>query len=523
VTAAARPPAALSPPGRRAGGRAERQRHIPQQTRNLTPNQPTKADLKNHLTTTKKLSNQTGPPQCATAGFACSAVSNLASTEQIYSFHPKADQLVSIGFPAIEVRIPVSAAYVERMNTCPPRSLEEVFLQYDKSRRTALTNELFRIDRDSIESYWLSMRKNDDKLKQFVRVLPSIQSMCAQLLSANWRFSSPLEKAVFQRDVNQIYFITISCTNFFQATTDPTILQLRNDTAAILRDVLQRLLLSEREYDDLTNAVARAVRCSRYKEQDAFDLTNDFLPLRTALNQGGWHEMKFSDAANEHFQHFKGRSFVRVFIKTPGWSQKQFFSYWDDIVDQFGDTAHLSSHTPRLPRETQTMLLRTFSVILDDGTVTDSGIPEEVLIRCFKCQDRCLDLASSDKRGTYLYQYKLSRQRLLSEPASLGLRRRAETDPSFIGFNSEVPDPHHCLTDGLVTTRYNCINCHSPILYGSSTVFSLEKSRLKNPDADPFAGTIFEATSKPGRYRFTAKEYRFLRDFVSRSETRNLE
>jgi len=62
MTAAGRPPAALSPRWR-AGGRNDND--TPINTRNPTPNpkQPTKTDSQNHLTTTKKLFNQTGPPQ----------------------------------------------------------------------------------------------------------------------------------------------------------------------------------------------------------------------------------------------------------------------------------------------------------------------------------------------------------------------------------------------------------------------------------------------------------------------------
>ena len=69
------------------------------------------------------------------------------------------------------------------------------------------------------------------------------------------------------------------------------------------------------------------------------------------------------------------------------------------------------------------------------------------------------------------YQYKLRRQRFLTDPATLGLERIQDADGQFYGFFAEVPEPTS--TEHLTTMRANCIGCHSELLYGASTVFSL--------------------------------------------------
>src|SRR5262249_19788240 len=61
--------------------------------------------------------------------------------------------------------------------------------------------------------------------------------------------------------------------------------------------------------------------------------------------------------------------------------------------------------------------------------------------------------------------------KLLDDPPSLGLCRVHDADGQFYGFFAEVPERNS--TEHLTTMRANCISCHSEVLYGASTIFSL--------------------------------------------------
>jgi hypothetical protein len=158
-------------------------------------------------------------------------------------------------------------------------------------------------------------------------------------------------------------------------------------------------------------------------------------------------------------------------MMVPGMEEADLFDYWAKVTRRFGMSVTVSAAVPRLPAGTQTVLLRTFGVFLDDGSYADSRIPEEVLVRIFKYSEAKLDPDTSDGLGTLHYQYKLRRHRLLRDPASLGLCRIHDTDGQFYGFFAEVPETSS--TEHLTTMRANCISCHSEVLYGPSTIFSL--------------------------------------------------
>jgi hypothetical protein len=131
----------------------------------------------------------------------------------------------------------------------------------------------------------------------------------------------------------------------------------------------------------------------------------------------------------------------------------------------------VSAAVPSLSAGTETVLVRRFGVFLDNGSYADSGIPEEVLLRVFKYRSATLDNATSDGLGTLHYQYKLCRARLLNDRETLGLTRIQDADPQFYGFFAEIPEPR--ASEHLTTMRANCISCHSEVLYGASTIFSL--------------------------------------------------
>lgn len=118
------------------------------------------------------------------------------------------------------------------------------------------------------------------------------------------------------------------------------------------------------------------------------------------------------------------------------------------------------------------MLVRTMGILLDDMSLCDSGIIEEVLIRAFSRSEATFDRESSDFRGTYHRQYLLERHRLLSDVESLWLVRIGDNSPTYLGNYSSCPDEHVNTGEYRTLSRMNCVSCHSETYYGSSTVFS---------------------------------------------------
>ena len=430
------------------------------------------------------------------------------SADPIYKFDAFADRFLDLAFPQIRLDANVSLSYRERTNFFSPTSLEEVLVKHVDWHYIAGAPESFELPADVGESYLLSLlaiRTNSaERLsKQLLseEYTSKVLSLCSHhFLEKEWKFQSVIEKALFQRDVFQLYFIFSKFTNTVQGL-DPADARRGYNVAGSLRALLKKFLLTESEYRELTDLYTRRIMNTKVSE-DPFDLARDYLPLKEISKTNSWYEMRFSAQENKHFNHYGGRSFVRVFARSENWSQHDFYSYWDDVQQKFGPRVHISARVPILPAKTQFLLLRTFAVLLQDGTVADSKIPEEVLIRAFKTSTNQLDLRSSDYRGTYFYVYKLSRRAMLTKPNSIGLTRRLENDPAFYGFHTDVPDLTTAHDAGLVSMRFNCIECHSVALYGSGTIFSLEKQRLINPSVDQFSGDLLSPASKALRYMF---------------------
>jgi hypothetical protein len=115
-----------------------------------------------------------------------------------------------------------------------------------------------------------------------------------------------------------------------------------------------------------------------------------------------------------------------------------------------------------------------------------------------------VDLEASDFRGTLLYQYRMSREALLADPRSLGLRRVGTDELQFAGFFGDVPDPRNGYSDLITTMRANCISCHSELFYGLNTVFSFERDpRLRGTNTMLRAGA-------DGRHELLTPEYKSL-------------
>jgi hypothetical protein len=433
--------------------------------------------------------------------------------QPIYRFSTNADRLYRLAFPTTSIEVHITRAYQDRTSNFIPTNIDDILIKNAEWSDLINLRGSFPISDDISESYWLSLlapQTNCDRLVSGCLLseenISNITMVCSNLIDEKWNFQSVFEKALFQRDVFQLYYIFMNCTNSFEMPLEKSAMDRRSNALIVLKHLLQRLRLSESEHEMLNNEfrqdIAKAMLHNHFEDKCPFDLSRNYLPLLDVLDGTNWYEMRFAASENLHFNHYGGRSFVRIFVKVPC-SQEQFYSYWDDIQKKYGDYVHTSSHVPPLLPGTQFMLVRTFAILLQDGTIADSGIPEEILVRTFKAGVRKIDSRSSDYQGTYYYAYKMSRNLLLNQPMSIGLKRRLDNQAIFYGFYQDVPDFRISHDAGLVTLRYNCIECHSLIHQGSGTVFSLEKSRLKDWTVDQFSGDLLQAViGRPGRYIF---------------------
>jgi len=233
-----------------------------------------------------------------------------------------------------------------------------------------------------------------------------------------------------------------------------------------------------------------------------------YLPAPVHTSSSDWVELPFYDRAPKHFIDYQGRSFIRVYIKTPGMDRDAFLTFWRELNDLFGEGLHLNT-TAGLPPMTETLLVRSIGTFCQDGTYVDTRIVENVLMRVFKYAVQRLDMTTSDYRGMYLLSYTLQRRRLLDDPTSLGLVEDDLDSPAYFGFLSTAPDLGNAYSDSLTTVRFNCISCHSELHYGPQTVFSL--SRMVPQREGSRAAFFNELLLKTGEENFfflNTKEFR---------------
>lgn len=429
----------------------------------------------------------------------------------IYSFSKDAEELFELMFPRRLTSRTVGNAVVEKDDPRAFKNLDDVLLHYDKALRpSAAPPSPLDLDQDHLESRWLSIRPDNGLAEELLQEgkCEKIRCIAESLARGKRRFPTVLEKALFQRDVFQMCAVYDAALG---AVSGKAAKRRAERTLAALGRLLKTLRLSNEDYESLRKLRPKEIDARRFRLANRFDPADDYLPARVLRDEAGWYEMPYRGEHSKHFKDFGGRSFIRVFIRPPGMTQEEFQSYWDRVFAQFGEDAPVASGVPPLPAKTETLLLRTFAVLLEDGSVADSGFPEEVLMRLIKLKEQRLDPSTSDYRGVLQYQYKMRRRALLADPASLGLVRRADDSISFFGFFAETPDLSNSYDQDVTTTRYNCIGCHSLQLYGGSTVFSLATKRPKSTDS--IEGGLLQATGKPGRYVLATDEYKALVKF----------
>src|SRR5262249_35639480 len=122
-----------------------------------------------------------------------------------YRFDPRADRLLALLFPTTIPYSGVTNAYAERNRELAFTQLSEVCRHH--SRGISLSSEVpatIDITDDNLESYWLSQSAANHRAEAVLQRAAQVEALARGLSASPLRFASPLEKALFQRDVFQI-------------------------------------------------------------------------------------------------------------------------------------------------------------------------------------------------------------------------------------------------------------------------------------------------------------------------------
>jgi hypothetical protein len=406
-----------------------------------------------------------------------------------YQFDQRANDLLRIIFPGAVFPAGYANAYVDRARAMTFASRDDALLYHAESINgdAAVTEPYWRAH-EATESFWQSAHPSNHRAEELFEQAGNIETLVRSLVREKGTPTSLFEKALWQRDLICSLQAVLHCEDFqsgsgFRRRASAVRAQKWGSVKSALVESLTHALFTAAEFDQFRGQLPPARSQKHFPSQCRYSLTEDYLPpvvwqsgTMGQASEGSeelafCHELPSDEEPGLHFQAYGGRSFIRIFIMTPGMNEDQFFKYWANVTDQFGMHVTVSAGVPGLPAGTQTVLLRTFGIFLEDGSYADSGVPEEVLVRVLKYTEATLDPLTSDGLGTLHYQYKLRRDRFLTDPTTLGLERIRDEDGQFYGFFAEVPEPSS--TEHLTTMRANCISCHSELLYGASTVFSL--------------------------------------------------
>jgi hypothetical protein len=405
---------------------------------------------------------------------------------------------VRIIFPAKVWPEGYARAFVDRARTMEFASKDDALLYHSASiNADSARPEPYEGAREATESFWRSSHPADGRALKLFEHAKLIRDIARGIVKDKSQPTDLFEKALWQRDLICSLQAVLHCREI-----EPKRQAEWNRIKEALQECLDQAVFTSTEFDELQRQMADAPPTARFTSRCSFEPTEDYLPpvvWRSGLFNPSsvfWHELPSDEAPGLHFQAYGGRSFVRIFVMTPGMSATEFFTYWAKVTKQFGMNVTVSAAVASLPAGTQTVLLRTFGLFLEDGSFADSRIPEEVLVRIFKYTQATLDAQTSDGLGTLHYQYKLRRNRLLNDPATLGLDRIQDADGQFYGFFAEVPEPDS--SEHLTTMRANCISCHSELLYGASTVFTLCRRSPAKPGSSSMEGGRMEKMGAGG-------------------------
>jgi hypothetical protein len=436
------------------------------------------------------------PPEAAVSNMIAAGDDDRQNLEQLspYPFDRRANALLSIIFPRIVYPSGYAKAYLQRARTMEFASRDEA-LQYHAGSVNAGSTaaEPYARAKEATESFWRSAHPKDGRSRKLLKDVYRVEHFARGMAGDYSKPKDLLERALWQRDLVCSLQAILHCEATEEDSHSKTDWKGAKDA---LLECLKQVVFCEADFLELETRFPAPLGSGHFISTCRCELTDDYLPPVVWGPSANWHELPSDEEPGLHYQAYGGRDFTRVFMMIPDTSEAAFFEYWEKVTRRFGMKVTVSAAVPPLPSGTQTVLLRTFGVFLDDGSYADSRIPEEVLVRVFKYRQATLDPKTSDGLGTLHYQYKLRRDRLLKDPTTLGLCRIYDADGQFYGFFADVPEPNS--TEHLTTMRANCISCHSELLYGASTIFSLCRRSPAKPNPPRVEGGCLERMGSKG-------------------------
>jgi hypothetical protein len=389
----------------------------------------------------------------------------------------KTRKLLDIMFPR---RVPIvgyTYGYVERQHLPVLADETQVSAHHSRSINVGKTEKgWIELTHPPLDSYWRFVLSDPNgEQSQFTEAVAEADAIVKEILADKVSFPSSLDKAVFHRDVLAMCQVANYAKKQFNGRkTQRAVQELLNKFILLLR----RSSFKVHELQEVREFLSRYSSRGHFNHSCSFNLSENYLPDIVCGPSPGWYEFPSDEDARAHFDAYGGRCFIKIYLKAPGKSEDGFYRYWATVTQKFGFHTTRTTGLPLLPKGTETVLIRTFGVFMEDGTFADSLLPEEILVRIFNYQKPKLDMTTSDFLGTIIYQYKLKRDKLATEPETIGLERIREDDGQFFGFFSELPERAAAVNSGgnlYTNMRSNCIACHSEVFYGPSTVYSLSR------------------------------------------------
>jgi len=368
-----------------------------------------------------------------------------------------------------------------------------------------------------IESFWVTYAENAEKAAVFLSspAFIGLRGVARELALARCRCDTLLEKVLLQRDVYHVFSIVdrANCTS-----PDAALAAGADFVACDLAEALRALLFSREELRVLQAEYATHVGAVEFKLGPGADYSpeDEYLPRRVATEDSTWYPMETRLSEHVHFKRFRGRSFFHTWIRVPGMTQEEFGDYWHNIARSYGSISNTVRLLSPLPAGTETLMTRTLAVLIEDGTVEDSGIVEEVLIRVHKSEKADFDSATSDFRGTNHWQFLLDRERLLKGRSPIGLALIDQDAPAYVGIFPRAPDWGSAFNENVTLARFNCIACHSESLHGASTIFALGQEQQYDREQVFWAPEYIRPNPDGPGFVLTTTEFRHLNAILRR-------
>lgn len=334
------------------------------------------------------------------------------------------------------------------------------------------TSHLVQLSRSPMESPFHTKIREDSGIDELLGGLDAIleESSAPTRHHTARTKDAVIAKALAQRDLYQTFLLVSEARKRARDSRQTT----ADRILARLGDEIRATLLDRHEYSRLITARPRSLP-GEYTSELKFSLGDNYLPQVVLEPDPTWLSISNRGEPFRHFVRFRGRSFVKVYMHASDATPAQLQALRQSTFDKYGTHLHITASSAPLPKDMQAVLVRTMGVMLTDGTWRDSFWPEEVIIRAFKYPQATLDLSTSDFVGTLFYQYRMSREKLLTDRKSLGLVRVRDDDRQFFGFFGDTPDLRNSYSATTTTMRENCISCHAELFYGTSTIFSFER------------------------------------------------